>query len=220
MPTEATVYVIDDESDMRTLLRRLLESAGFNIETFATAKEFLDAYDPQDPGCLLLDICLPDMNGLELQAELSARRISIPVIVLTGRGDVPMAVRALKAGAVDIIEKPCHSERIVSCVREAIKLDQESRQDHIQLADLAARYECLTPREREIMRLVVGGQLNKQIAAELGISRKTIEIHRSHVMLKMQAGSLAELVQMAIALDRVVPYWRADRPKNEDVRVL
>jgi len=198
---EPTVYAVDDEPVTRDLLRALLESEGYQVRTCASAEEFFGTCDPHRTSCILLDICLPDMSGLEVQAQLADRGISTPVIMMTDHGDVPMAVKAIKAGAVDIIEKPYQSEKIVSSVRQAIEVGQESWQDQIELTELEERYERLTPREREVMQFVVVGRLNKQIAAQLGLSRKTIEIHRTHIMHKMQAESLAQLVRIAMILD-------------------
>lgn len=204
----STVYAVDDEPVALDMLRQLLESEGYRVEACGSGKEFLHTFDHHRNGCVLMNIRLPDMNGLDVQAQLVDRGVSIPVIMVTDHGDVPMAVQALKAGAVDIVERPYHCKDILSSVREAIKHGNEVRQGQLQIAELEERYERLTPRERQIMQLVVDGHLNKQIAAELGLSRKTIEIHRANVMHKMKADSLAALVRMSVALDRELPHWR------------
>lgn len=203
-----TVYAVDNEPVTLDLLRQLLESEGYQVHACGSAKEFLHTFNPHRSGCVVMDICLPDMNGLEIQAKLADEGIAIPVIMVTERGDVSMAVQALKAGAVDVIERPYHSKDVLICVRQAIKQGKEVRQNQLQLAELEKRHKRLTPREREIMQLVVDGHINKQIAAELGLSRKTVEIHRANGMRKMEANSLAELVRMSVMLNRELPNWR------------
>jgi FixJ family two-component response regulator len=203
MVTDRTVFVVDDDEGMRISVRRLLETAGLKVETFADAASFLNACDPQRPGCLLLDVCMPGMNGLELQAALNERGITLPVIIMTAYGDVPKTVQAFKAGGYDFIEKPFQADHILDRVRTALELDAGRRAEHDRLAEIRSCYNSLTARERDVMTGVVGGHLNKQIAAELNVSPKTVELHRAHVMQKMKASSLAELVQMYMTLQQV-----------------
>ncbi len=198
MKTEPVVFVVDDDQAMRSSLEWLIESVGMKVETYASADEFLDSYYPGRAGCLLLDVRMPGMSGLELQAYLAKEQIKIPVIIITGHGDVGMAVRAMKAGAVDFIEKPFHDEDLLASIRVALDFDQEQRRLQAQRAELAARLAQLTPREHEVMELVTEGRSNRDIAAALGVSAKTVEAHRARVMEKMRASSLAELVRMAL----------------------
>lgn len=198
MKTEPVVFVVDDDQAMRSSLEWLIESVGMKVETYASADEFLDSYYPGRAGCLLLDVRMPGMSGLELQAYLAKEQIKIPVIIITGHGDVGMAVRAMKAGAVDFIEKPFHDEDLLASIRVALNFDQEQRRLQARRAELAARLAQLTPREHEVMELVTEGRSNRDIAAALGVSAKTVEAHRARVMEKMRASSLAELVRMAL----------------------
>jgi RNA polymerase sigma factor (sigma-70 family) len=198
MSREETVFVVDDDQAMRSSLQWLIESMGMHVETFESAQAFLDAYYPGRAGCLLLDVRMPGMSGLELQAYLARREHRIPVIIITGHGDVSMAVKAMKNGAVDFIEKPFDDEALIVSIRNALQHDEKQRALRAQRADIAARMAELTPREHQVMTMVTDGQSNKEIATALGVSAKTVEVHRSRVMDKMRADSLAELVRMAM----------------------
>jgi two-component system response regulator FixJ len=200
MRSEPTVFVVDDDPAMRDSLRWLLQSVGLAVETYAAADEFLRAYDPTHPGCLVLDVRMPGMSGLGLQDELVARQIALPVIIITGYAEVPTAVRALKTGAIDFIEKPFNDELLLERVRQAIEADQRTRETQARYTDVATRFAALTPREREVMELVTAGRANKVIAAELGLSPKTVEVHRANVMRKIEVDSVAELVRFRLLL--------------------
>jgi FixJ family two-component response regulator len=194
----STVFVVDDDRAVRDSLALLVHSVGLKVETFSSAQEFLDAYQPDRRGCLVTDIRMPGMSGLELQERLSADDLRIPVIVLTGHGDVPAAVRALKGGAVDFVEKPFNPQALLDLIQQAIARDDEIRELAAQEAHVAERMALLTPREHEVMELVVAGKANKVIAIELAISERTVELHRGRIMKKMQARSLAELMRMVL----------------------
>ncbi len=199
---QPAVFVVDDDRAVRESLRWLLESVGLHAETFAGADEFLDRYEPHMPGCLIVDVRLPGMSGLDLQQALTDHGIHLPVIVITGHGDVPVAVRAMKAGAIDFIEKPFNDQTLLDRVHDAIDLDARQRAARVAEMQLRARMDRLSPREREVMGMVVAGKLNKDIAKALGLSHKTVEVHRAHVMEKMEADSVAMLVRMAMMADR------------------
>lgn len=198
MKNDPVVFVVDDDEAMRSSLRWLIESVGMKVETHASADRFLESYYPGRAGCLLLDVRMPGMSGMELQAYLTREQIKIPVIIITGHGDVDMAVRAMKAGAVDFIEKPFNDEALLNSLRTALAYDEKQRQFQARRAPIAARLAELTPREHEVMDMVTDGRSNKDIAAALGVSSKTVEAHRARVMDKMGAESLAELVRMAL----------------------
>ena len=202
MTPEPTVFVIDDDKAVRHFLRGLIASVNLRVEAFASAQEFLAAYRSSSPGCLLLDIRMPGMSGLELQQELSVRGIDLPVIVLTGHGNVQVAVHAMKAGAVDFIEKPFNNELLLDRVQKAVAKSVDTYEDRIKRDEILNRRKLLTPRERQVLDLVVAGESNKGIARRLHISDKTVEIHRANVMGKMQAKSLADLVKMVSTLER------------------
>lgn len=202
MTPEPTVFVIDDDKAVRHFLRGLIASVNLRVEAFTSAQEFLAAYRSSLPGCLLLDIRMPGMSGLELQQELSVRGIDLPVIVLTGHGNVQVAVHAMKAGAVDFIEKPFNNELLLDRVQQAVAKSVDTYENRIKRDEILNRRKLLTPRERQVLDLVVAGESNKGIARHLHISEKTVEIHRAHVMGKMQAKSLADLVKMVSTLER------------------
>ena len=201
MTPEPTVFVVDDDEAVRRFLSGLIASVGLRIEAYASAREFLDACDPDRPGCLLLDIRMPDMSGLELQKELKSRGIHLPVIILTGHGDVQVAVRAMKAGAVDFLEKPFNNQQLLDRVQQAVAENTRASDSRVRQDEIKARVARLTPREREVLDLVAAGETNKGVARSLDISEKTVEIHRAHVMEKMQANSLADLVKMIAILE-------------------
>lgn len=200
---QPTVFVVDDDDAVRGALSMLFRSVGLPVEAFASAPQFLSDYTRGAPGCILLDVRMPEMSGLELQDRLREEKIDIPVIILTGHGDVPMAVRAIKAGAFDFVEKPFNNQVLIERVQKAIELDQQSRQSGRWASEIARRLERLTPRERQVLEKVVAGLSNKAIANDLGITDRTVEIHRAKVMRKMQASSLAELVRMTLAVEVV-----------------
>ena len=193
----SVVIVVDDDVSIRESLKNLFRSVGLNVNTFATAREFLASKRPDAPGCLILDVRLPGLSGLDLQRQLGEAGIQIPVIFITGHGDIPMSVQAMKAGAAEFLTKPFRDQDLLDAVQQAIELDRAARRQRAELQELRDRYHSLTAREQEVMALVVRGLLNKQIAAELGTTEATVKLHRGKVMGKMAAGSFADLVRMA-----------------------
>jgi FixJ family two-component response regulator len=195
--TGPTVFVIDDDKAIRSAIKNLLESIGLRAEVFSTPREFLKAEPRDKPGCLVLDVRLPGASGLDFQRELAKAKVEIPVIFITGHGDIPMSVQAMKAGAVDFLTKPFRDQDLLDAIQKAIGRDQARRQQETEGVDVRNRFNSLTPREREVMSLVVAGLLNKQVASQLGTSETTAKIHRGQVMRKMQAHSLPDLVRMS-----------------------
>jgi two-component system, LuxR family, response regulator FixJ len=192
------VFVVDDDRAMRDSLRWLLESIGLSVRTYGTAVEFLRDHDPAQPGCLVLDVRMPGMSGLDVQTELAQRGAELPTIVVTGHAEVAMAVRAVKAGAIDFIEKPFSDQLLLDRVRQALEIDRQSREVRARREEARRRLASLSAREREVLELVAAGKANKEVAAALGLSTKTVEVHRAHVMSKMAVDSLAELIRVAI----------------------
>jgi FixJ family two-component response regulator len=197
---DPVVFVVDDDSSLRHALTNLLRSVGLRVETFGSAREFLAGPRPDAPGCVVLDVRLPGLSGLDLQRELAAAQLDLPIIFMTGYGDIPMTVQAMKAGAVEFLTKPFRDQDLLDAIQQALERDRVAWRQRAALAAVRQCYDRLTPREREVMRFVVAGWLNKQIAAELGTSEIMVKVHRGQVMRKMQAASVADLVRMAAHL--------------------
>jgi len=198
---QATIFVVDDDDAMRSSLRWLIESVGLTVKTFDSALDYLDAFDPDEPGCLVLDVRMPGMSGMELLENLSAYPLRPPVIIITGHGDVPMAVRAIKYGALDFIQKPFNDQELLDRIQQALDTDARNRQEMAGLDSLKSRYDALTPRERQIMDMVAAGKSNKAVASELDISSRTVEVHRARIMKKLKVKTLADLVQANLQLN-------------------
>jgi FixJ family two-component response regulator len=196
-PEQPTVVVIDDDASIRRALDNLLRSVGLDVELFKSPQEFLQSNRPDRPGCIVLDVRFPGRSGLDMQREISAANTSLPIIFITGYGDIPMSVRAMKAGAVEFLTKPFRDQDLLDAVGVALEKDRTRRVNEIRIAELRSRFTTLTARERQVLALVIAGRLNKQIAGELGVSEMTVKMHRRQVMRKMQAAGLAQLVRLA-----------------------
>ncbi|HEV2731735.1 MAG TPA: response regulator [Terriglobales bacterium] len=213
-PASPIVFVVDDDVSVRESLDLLIQNEGWNVETFASAHEFLDRPRALVPSCLVLDVSLPGLNGLDLQQRVSSERTDLPIIFITGHGDIPMTVQAMKAGAVEFLTKPFRDDALLNAIRQALEHSRIALRDEAQMEELQESYASLTPRERQVMALVVSGLLNKQVGAELGISEITVKAHRGHVMQKMRADSLATLVKISARL-RVT-----DTPKSRNWNLM
>jgi FixJ family two-component response regulator len=194
---ESVVFIIDDDPLYRSSSERLVRSVGFDVQSFESARDFLSSRRPDAPSCLILDVRMPGLSGLDLQRELAEAGVHLPIIFVTGHGDIPMSVQAMKAGAVEFLTKPFRDQVLLDAIRHALERDQIARKQRARNADLRRRYESLNPREREVFKCLVSGMLNKQIAVEIGTTERTIKFHRGNIMQKMQVKSLAELVRMA-----------------------
>jgi RNA polymerase sigma factor (sigma-70 family) len=203
--SEPTVFIVDDDQEVREAIQLLMESVGVTAVSFASAQAYLEQLDCDRPGCLILDVRMKGMSGLDLQERLAQEPLHPPIIIITGHGDVPMAVRAVKAGAVDFIEKPFNDQTLLDAVHRAFDQDARNRGQALRIADIQERLARLTPREREILDQVIGGKRNKVIAADLGISQSTVEAHRARVMEKLEARSLSDLMRMMMAIEQVGP---------------
>jgi FixJ family two-component response regulator len=208
--SDAVIAVVDDDPSVRLSLQRLIRSMGWRAETFASAREFLERERSDGPSCLVLDLQLPGLSGLDLQKQMAEAGLETPIVFLTGHGDIPASVKAMKAGATEFLTKPVDDQDLLKAIREAVERDRLNRQQHEELRELKSRYESLTAREQEVMQPVISGLLNKQIAGKLGITEDTVKFHRGHIMRKMRADSLADLVRMAQNLG--IAAQRSDRP--------
>ena len=206
---QAVVFVIDDDRSVRVALSDLLESVGLNAQSFESPRQFMQADRPDVPACIVLDVKMPGMNGLQFQRELERQNIRLPIIFITGHGDIPMSVQAMKAGAIEFLTKPFSDKDLLDAIKAGLDKDRARHKDAAVVAGIRKRYETLTPREQQVMALVAGGNLNKQIAADLGVSLITVKVHRGHVMGKMDAKSLVELVWMAERLGVILPQQNA-----------
>jgi len=201
--TDPIVFIVDDDDSVRKALTRLINSVGLNVETFASADDFLKRGSHNGPACLVLDIRMPGLSGLDLQDELVAAGLTLPIIFISGHGNIPISVRAMKAGAVDFIEKPFEDQTLLDAINQSLRKDRQAKLEQVELREIQRRVDSLTPREHQVFTLVVSGKLNKQIAFELGTTERTIKAHRARVMKKMQAQSLADLIRLA---EKVGPY--------------
>jgi len=204
MQTEVTIYIVDDDEAVRHSLYLLIQSVGILAKCCASAHEFLETYDASRPGCLILDVRMPEMSGLDLQRVLNERHIHIPVIIITGHGDVPLAVRAMKAGAMDVLEKPFNDQALLDAINKAVNKSSEAHQEQEAQARFQKHAQHLSPREREIMDLLILGKGSKEIALQLGISHKTVDVHRIHIMEKMQVRTVVELARLTLSNDKTL----------------